>query len=520
MSAWSGTQTTEAAPAPGRTAIVIALIMAVSLAALDVSVVGTAMPTIVGSLGGLKLFSWVFSVFLLTSTVTVPVYGKLADLYGRKPIIIFGITVFLISSALCGLAQNMLTLIIFRALQGLGAGAVFPITMTIIGDVFSIEERARIQGFFSGVWGVAGVAGPTLGGIVTDTFSWRWVFLLNIPFGIAALALLWTYYHEHAVHRSHVLDYWGAMLLSGSVVSLLIGVLQASQAYGWLAGPTLGLFALSALLLALFIRQERRTPEPIMPLSLYRNRIIVVSSMALFVAGGINIGVSSYVPLFEQGVFGGTATMAGLVLAPMSFGWVTGATISGRLILKVGYYPAAMIGGACLFLGSAGLLLLSADNTILVAAATGILIGVGMGFSNNATIIAVQNAVEWGQRGIATASTQFFRTIGGSITVAIMGALLNSRMSERFAAIEGAPEAGRRADVLLRASTRESLQPAVLEAMQRALAASLHEVFFVVMALSAICLAVLCYFPRGQVSEFASVPSQPPRPAVAETPDS
>ncbi len=496
--------------------LVIPLLMAVSLTAMDTSIVNTALPTIVGSLGGLRLFSWVFSVYLLTSTMTVPIYGKLADLYGRKRILLFGISLFLFGSALCGLAQSMEMLIVCRAIQGLGAGGVLPITQTIVGDTFSIEQRAKIQGFFSGVWGVTAIAGPLLGGIITDSLSWRWVFYVNLPVGIACLFLITIHYVERTEKRAAILDYWGAALLAGSVVSFLLVLLQFGPQSGWASGQTFAALGLSALLLAVFIYQEQRAPEPVIALSLFKSRVIVVSYLAIFLAGGLSFGVSAYVPLFKQGVFGGSATEAGLVIAPMSVSWILGSIVSGRVIIRFGFFPASLAGGIFLFVGS-GLLLLQSDaNTILIAAMAGLIMGIGMGLITNSTVIAVQNSVEWGQRGVATATSQFFRTIGGSISVAIMGSLLNSRMEGRLEGIDGIPE-GRKAELLLRASTRDQLPAEVLQAMQHALAATLHEVFLVVFAASCLCLAVVNFVPRGRLS--AVLPPTSRRPVVRETAD-
>lgn len=482
--------------------IVAALMMAMSLAALDSTVVGTAMPTIVGSLGGLSVFSWVFSIYLLTSTVTVPLYGKLADLYGRKPVLLIGAALFLMGSILCGTAQSMEQLIAFRAIQGLGAGSVQPITMTIIGDLFPIEQRARIQGLFSSVWGISSVAGPALGGVITDHASWRWVFYVNLPLGLTSIVLLWTFYQETAQKQSHVLNYWGTVLLTGSIIALLVGLLQGGETYGWASGQTVGLFILSGVLLALFIWQEGRAKEPAVPLWLFRNRVIAVSSLAGLLGGGLMFGVSSYVPLFAQGVFGGTAIDAGLVLAPMSIGWPIGATVAGQVILRVGYYPSALLGSVFLVLGSLVLLNLSYGSSQFLAMAAVLIIGLGMGFTSSAFIISIQNAVEWGQRGIATASTQFFRTIGGSITVAIMGAILNNQMANRLSGVTGLPAEGG-ASTLLNPNIRNSLAPTVLETMQRALAASLHEIYFLIMAAALLSLAIVWYFPRGRAHELA-----------------
>jgi EmrB/QacA subfamily drug resistance transporter len=496
-------QAQSAAAAPVKKVYIIAaLMLAISLAALDSTIVGTAAPTIAGKLGGLSLFSWVFSVYLLTSTVTVPLYGKLADLYGRKPILIFGCVMFLAGSALCGTAGSMEQLIFFRAIQGLGAGAVQPITMTIIGDIFTIEERAKIQGLFSSVWGVTALAGPALGGLVTEGMSWRWVFLANVPFGLATIFLVLRYFKETTQKQSHVIDYWGSVLLSGSVVALLLGLLQSVDSYGWTGTPTLSLLGLSALLMGIFLRQELRAAEPIVPLWLFRNPVIAIGSLTTFMGGGLMFGVSSYVPLFSQGVFGGTAINAGLIVLPMSISWPLGSIVGGRIILKVGYYLSAICGTFCLILGSLTLLALSKESGQGVAMASVTIIGFGMGLTTSAVIISVQNAVEWRHRGVATASTQFFRTIGGSIAVAIMGAILNTQMSSRLGAIEGVPS-GASENTLLTPEARSLLPEGVLSAMQQALSASLHEVFFCVLIAAVISFGVVWFFPRGRAHDLA-----------------
>jgi EmrB/QacA subfamily drug resistance transporter len=482
--------------------LIAALMSCIAVVALDATIVSTALPTIVGNLGGLSLFSWVFSIYLLTSTVTVPLYGKLADLYGRKPVILVGCTTFLAGSMLCAIAGSMEQLIVFRAIQGLGAGAVQPITMTIVGDSFSIEQRARLQGVFSSVWGVTALSGPALGGLLTEGLNWRWVFLINLPICTAAIFLIWRFFDEKTEKREHVLDYWGTLLLSGSVVALLLGLLQGAERYGWLATETLSLFAVAAVLLAVFVVQELRTREPVLPMWLFKNRVIAVSCLAIFLSGGLMFGVSSYLPLFAQGVSGGTALDAGLIALPMSFTWPLGSILGGWLILRFGYYPAAVTGGVLLILGALTLLTLSQDAPHSLGYLASAIIGLGMGFQTSALIISVQNAVEWGHRGIATASTQFFRTIGGSISVAIMGAILNSQMAGRLADVPGVP-AGAMADTLLNVDERANIAEPVLEAMQGALSASLHEIYFFILGAALISFAVILFFPRGQARELA-----------------
>ena len=504
--------------------LVVALMFSIAIAAMDATIVSTALPTIVGQLGGLSLFSWVFSVYLLTSTVTVPLYGKLADLYGRKPVLIFGASLFLTGSGLCGLSGSMEQLIIFRAIQGLGAGAVQPITMTIIGDIFTIEQRAKIQGLFSSVWGLTSLAGPALGGLITKGVSWRWVFFINIPVGLIAIVLIWRFFKEQPEKQEHSLDYYGTILLSGAVVSLLLGLLHGVEHSGWTGSETLAFWGVAAILFAIFLWQERRALEPVLPLWLFKNKVIVVGCIGTFVGGGLMFGISSYVPLFAQGVFGGDALDAGLIVLPMSVSWPIASIIGGRVILRFGYYAAMRIGSVFLIAGAAALLPLNRDSSEALAMFAALLIGFGMGFMTSAYVISVQNAVEWRYRGVATASMQFMRTIGGSISVAIMGAILNSQLATRFADVQGIP-AGASEATLLNVDERAGLAPDVLEAMQRALAASLHDIYIFVVGIAVVAFAVVLFFPRGRAEELQhgaahATPGTggPPRHPIETTP--
>src|SRR5947209_14569116 len=316
--------------------IIIALMLGMALAALDTTIVGTALPSIVGKLGGITLYSWVFSAYLLTSTTTVPIYGKLADLFGRKPLFLFGTAVFLIGSIASGAAQSMEQLIIFRAIQGLGAGAVLPIVLTIIGDIFSLEERAKVQGLFSGVWGLSSIIGPALGGVIVDHFSWRWVFYINVPFGVLSGLLLAIYLKEQVERKKQQLDYLGTLTLTGAIVALLFALLQGGVSWSWLSVQSIGLFVAFIVLMVLFLRQEQRFPEPILPLTLFNNRIIAISSLGGVVLGILMFGITSYVPLFVQGVKGGTATSAGISLGPLLLAWPIAAAFSGRMVIQIG----------------------------------------------------------------------------------------------------------------------------------------------------------------------------------------
>ncbi len=494
----------------GQRALIIAgLMLGMSLAALDTTVVGTAMPTIIGKLGGVNLYSWVFSAYLLTSTTTVPIYGKLADLYGRKPVFLAGVLTFLAGSALCGMAQSMVQLIIFRAVQGIGAGAVLPVTMTIIGDLFTIEQRARLQGLFSGVWGVSSVAGPALGGLITDLAGWRWVFYVNLPFGIPAALIIFFLLHENVERRKHKIDYVGAVALTTSITLLLVALLEGGSSWAWSAPPSLALFGGALATLALFFWQEARAAEPVLPLGLFRNRIIAVASLASALSGAAMFGVTSFIPLFAQGVESGTAADAGMVVAPMSMGWPVGSIIGGKLIVRFGFRLVVLLGGLCILGG--GLLLLTVTEGVPRAQIVALLVvfGMGMGFSSSAFIIAIQNAVPWSLRGVATATNQFFRTIGGTIGVAVLGAVLAARWAASASAAGVPAEVERSA--LLDPDTRAALASDVLRALQSSLAEALHSVYVIVSVLAALVFLTTLFFPRGRAQDLAA-------PAEAGTP--
>ncbi len=490
--------------------VTIALMLGMSLAALDTTIVGTALPSIVGKLGGITLYSWVFSVYLLTSTVTVPIYGKLADLYGRKPLFLFGSCLFLLGSIACGTAQSMEQLILFRAIQGLGAGAVLPIVLTIIGDIFSLEERARVQGLFSGVWGLSSIIGPAIGGIIVDRFSWRWAFYINIPFGIVSIVLLALYLHENVERKKPRLDYSGTLLLSGAIVALLFAVMQGGTSWAWLSLPSAIIFATSIVLFVLFLVVEKRAPEPILPLTLFENRIISISSIGGFILGVIMFGVTSYIPLFVQGVKGGSATSAGIALGPLLLAWPLAAAASGKVVIRYGYRITAGFGALLTVAGLAMVMLFRVDTATWFVVVAMILIGAGLGFLSSAYILSVQNAVPWNLRGVATASTQFFRTIGGTIGVAIMGSILNSQMALRFTPILSHFRAGARhlpantapADILLTPELRALLPATLLSQLQAALSQSLFWVYSVMFLLSVVGLFLMFLLPGGSADQY------------------
>ena len=395
-----------------------------SLGALEATVVGTAMPTVIATLGGLAHSSWVFSAYLLTSTASVPIWGRLSDLYGRRRMYLAGITIFLVGSMMAGAATSMTLLVVARAIQGLGAGAIIPLSMTIVGELYSLQERARTQALFSGVWGLASVAGPLVGGYITDALSWRWVFYLNLPFGLLCITVLMLSYP--AIRRASAvrIDWTGAVLLFAGISALLIA-LGADTGGGAAAG-----FAVAALvLLAAFVMVEQRVPEPILPLDLLRTPLIARTIVVVFLVGMALFGAIAFIPLFVQGVMGATATQAGQVLTPLFLGWVIMSIASARLTVKLGYRRLAVTGSVLMTLGFIGLTLVGADSPRSTVLASGLLIGSGMGLSMLSLLLAVQHGVDRAHLGIATSLNQFSRSVGAAVGIAAMGALMTRQLT-------------------------------------------------------------------------------------------
>ena len=483
-------------PGRERRLVTAALMLGMFLAALEATAVGTAMPTAVSELGGVARYSWVFSAYLLTSTTVVPMFSKLADLYGRRLLYIVSAVVFMGGSALCGVAATFPQLILFRAIQGVGAGGLMPVAITLIGDIYPLEERGKVQGLFSGVWGVSSLAGPAAGGLVTDLLSWRWVFFLNIPFGIVSLVMLHLYLKERQPRREHRLDVPGTVSLTAAVALLLLTLLEGSEMFGWTDPRTLALLALAGLGFLLFLWQERRAAEPMLPLDLFTNRVIAVSCVGSVIIGTVLFCATAFVPMFTQGVLGGSALDAGLTLAPMTIGWPVSSALAGWLLLRAGYRPLTLVGGVLGFGGVA--LLATADagsgRSLLMIAM--FITGLGLGFLSTPYLVAVQNAVPWERRGVATGLVQFSRTIGGAIAVAALGALLNTRIAARLG-----PDADLNAT--LSPGVDRGVTPEALAALREGLGEGLHGVYVAMAAVSAIGLLAALAFPRGSARSHA-----------------
>jgi EmrB/QacA subfamily drug resistance transporter len=404
------------------------IMLSLFLASMESTVVATAMPTIVGQLGGLEHYSWVFSAYMLTSTTTVPLYGKLSDLYGRRKLYVFAMALFLAGSIWAGQANSMTGLILARGLQGIGAGGIMPLAFILIGEMFSLDQRAKMQGYFSGVWGVSSIAGPLLGGFLVDQLSWRWVFYVNILPGLLAAALVALAWRDQLHgHGRPVVDYAGAALLMASVVTLLLGLMDSTSYSLFLVAASIALF-----LALLWV--ESRAADPILPLHLFRERLFAIAIIHGVLTGWAMFGSISFIPLFVQSVLGTTATGAGITIAPMLLGWVGASILGTRLLLKVGYRRLAILGTSFLVIGA--FLMSTADanisQTLLMVYVS--LMGIGMGFSIPPFLIAVQTSVERRYLGTATSTMQFSRSIGGTLGVSVMGAALSTRLVSNLAA--------------------------------------------------------------------------------------
>ena len=440
MTTTSATPTTTAPPVgfTHRQILVIfsGLMLGMLLAALDQTIVATALPTIVGDLGGLNHLSWVVTAYLLTSTASTPLYGKLSDLFGRKLLFQIAIVIFLVGSVLAGLAQGMNQLIAFRAIQGIGAGGLLAMAFAIIGDVVSPRERGRYQGYMGGVFAVASVAGPLTGGFFSDHLSWRWVFYINIPLGIAALAVTSTVLRLPFRRQEHAIDYVGAALLVATVTSLLLVTVWGGTEYAWGSPTILGLGAAGVVLLAVFLAHERRVAEPILPLRLFRNRVAAVSFAASFIVGCAMFGAIVFIPLFLQVVNGASPTESGLQMVPLMLGVIISSVTSGRLISRHGRYRIyPIIGTATMTLGIWLLSHLDIHTSMPEAAAYMVVVGIGMGAVMQVLVLAVQNAVDYRDLGSATSAATFFRSMGGAFGVAVFGSIFNSRLAHNLAKV-------------------------------------------------------------------------------------
>jgi len=475
------------------------LMSGVLLAALDQTIVATALPTIVGDLGGLAHLSWVVTAYLLASTASTPLYGKISDLYGRKTVFQAAIVIFLVGSALSGLAQSMGQLIAFRAVQGLGAGGLMALAIAIIGDVVSPRERGRYQGYIGAVFAVASVAGPLVGGFLVDHLTWRWAFYVNLPVGVAALLVTSVALDLPFRRSGHTVDYLGAALLVAGVTSVLLVTVWGGDRYGWGSPTILGLAAMGVLLLGAFAVQEQRASEPVLPPRLFRDPVFRVATATLFLIGVAMFGAIVFLPLFLQVVVGASATSSGLLLLPLMAGIVVSSVVVGRVISRTGRYRWYPVAGTALMTVAMGLLAtMNADTSRTTASWFVALLGVGLGTVMPVMILAVQNAVDQRDLGTATSAATFSRSMGGSFGVALFGAILASRLAHQLPGVDA--EA-------LQASPSQlhALPPAVHQAVVEAVAHSLHVIFLAAIPVALAAFLVVLFLRERPLRESAHI---------------
>jgi EmrB/QacA subfamily drug resistance transporter len=457
--------------------LLTALMLVMLLAALDGTIVSTALPTIVGELGGLDQLSWVVTAYLLSSTVVVPLYGKFGDLYGRKLTMQVALAIFLVGSVLCGLAQNMVELILMRALQGLGGGGLVVVTIASIGDVIPPAERGRYQGLFGGVYGLATVLGPLMGGFMVDHLSWRWIFYANLPLGLACVAIIAAVFRPHARPVRHAIDYWGAGLLTVALSCIILFTTEGGSALPWDSVKLWLILALGMAGIVGFVFAERAAAEPIMPLHLFGHRIFLLSSLIGFFVGAALFGSTTFIPLYMQVVKGASPTVAGMQLLPLMGGVILSSVVVGRLISRLGRYRVFPILGTAI--SAIGLALLGTlrdgDPVFLIHVYTGLL-GAGLGMVMQVLVLATQNSVEMRHLGVATSGVTLFRSIGGSIGVSLFGAIFSIGLQSR---LRGVLPEGAHTGTSFGPEAVKALPPAVHEKYVHAFGASMHTVYFV-----------------------------------------
>ena len=468
--------------------VTAACMIAIFMPAVESTLVATAMPTIVSDLGGFGLYGWVFSAYLLTSAITTPIYGRLADIYGRKRVFFAGTGLFLLSSVACGFAWGMVPLVIFRTLQGMGAGALLAIPFTIVGDLYDRNERARMQGWLSGVWGIASICGPLLGAFIVQYLSWPLVFWINLPIGLAAVALFSLYFDERLETRRHEVDYPGAALLVLGIGASMIALVQWRN----LTGETIVfLLVTGAIGLAALTAHERRAKEPIVPFRLWHRPVIAIGDFGGLTIGMVLMGVTAFLPIYVQGAMGLGPMVAGMVIGAQSMSWSLAGIAAGWVMVRTSYRTAGVIGALSLTVGTAMLIALDPARGALWAISGACIVGIGMGFCNTTFLVSVQMSVGWNERGVATSSVLFMRPLGQMVGAALGGAILNLGI-QRYA-----PEAAATVDRLFDPGLRKGLGAADVAHLSEAIAQSLHEVYIIGCLAALVTLAMVLKLPAG-----------------------
>jgi EmrB/QacA subfamily drug resistance transporter len=479
--------------------VLAAVMLTMSLVALDSTIIATAVPSIVADLGGFSQFPWLFSIYLLTQAVTTPLYGKFADMLGRKPVMFFGIAVFLLGSVLCGFAWSMPVLIAARAIQGIGAGAIQPMSMTMVGDLYTVEERARVQGYLASVWGISSVVGPTLGGVFSEYLSWPWIFFINLPLGALAAWMLARKFKEKVERAAHRVDYGGASMLTVGCSLLILGLLEGGVAWGWGSTPSVAIFAGSLILLVAFVFVERKAAEPVLPLWVFSHRTLVGGCLMAVVVGALMMGLTSYLPTYVQGVLGTGALVAGFALAALTIGWPLSASLAGKIYMRIGFRDTALIGSGIIVIGAVLTAMLTQHAQVWQAAAASFVLGLGLGLASSPTVVAVQSTVGWDRRGVVTATNMFSRSLGSAVGAAVFGAIANATLSDRFANAP-ADVAGHLPDSVDATSLvlggKAAEHTATTNFVQSALFDATHHVFLASVAVAVLGAIALLVMPR------------------------
>ena len=488
-------------PIPNTRLTLIGVALAIFMGAIENTVAGTAMPTVIGSLGGIEYYSWVFSAYILAATVMTPIWGKMADVVGRRPAFIGGLSCFIVGSALAGASQSMSQLIAFRVLQGLGAAALFPIGMTIASDLLTLEQRAKIIGLFSGMWGVASLVGPLVGGYLATYLSWRWVFYLSLPFGIAAGIIVYSTYQEKYQRKKNIkVDYAGAITLTLALTLLLVSFQGTGLSQSVFLASSIG----AALLGILFVYIELKVPDPLIPLDIFKNRMVGLASLHGFFAAMTLLGTLNFIPLFVQSVKGTDAITAGRILMPYVLPWVVAATMGGQMVLKIGYRKVVLAGMVFMIVGAFFLARLSPTNSMLSLSVYVALLGIGGGFTMSSLMIAAQHAVKGTQLGVTTSLVLFCRNIGAAFGVAVMGALMNWRLGQMIlAGPPGVQAHGHNLAATVLPQTREGMNPDEIHFLQTAFAGSLRLAFSAVFIASVLAMIMAILLPSGSVEDLA-----------------
>jgi EmrB/QacA subfamily drug resistance transporter len=475
-------------PAPHRRLVFIAALSTIFMAAIEGTIVATAMPTIVGALGGIDLFSWIFGAYLLTQAILVPIYGRLSDLYGRKPVLLFGIAVFLVGSVLCGLAWNMMSLIAFRVVQGIGSAALIPVSQTVVADIYSGEARARMQGYISSTFGSAAVIGPMIGGVIATHVSWKAIFWINIPFGIIAASLLTLALKEEVRKRRHYIDYLGAVLMALATTLMMIALTEADTLS---IAAIAAAFCISAMLLAALIVYESRVSEPMIPIRLYRDRIVAGGNWVGAANGAISMAIIGFLPVYMRILMGSSTLMSGVALGTLSVFWPFGGFVGSRMVLHMPYRVSSTIGAIILLIGSTLLILLHPSANPPQPIISVAIMGLGMGITNISFVVAIQDNVEWSQRGAAMSSVFFSRIIGQSFGSAVFGGIFNAGLASRSSLN------GDKFVQLLQEGHKEIAKIPGIAGVLDTLAHSLHSIYLVSGLIAALVLAAIPAFPSA-----------------------